>query len=163
MSNSYEKPLDNLMKSTMENLRDMVDVNTVIGDPVQTNDGTCIIPVSKLNFGFVSGGSEFSSPTTKVEEDLYPFGGGSGAGVSVRPVAFLVIKDDSVRLIPVDHDTPYDRVFDNVPQVIDMIAGFVKDIFNKTDKKTNISSEDGNNNNEVSNTSKIDSSNCDYK
>ncbi|HCW54890.1 MAG TPA: sporulation protein YtfJ [Clostridium sp.] len=161
MSDSYEKPLENLMKSTMENLRDMVDVNTVIGDPVQTKDGTCIIPVSKLNFGFVSGGSEFSSPTTHVEDDIYPFGGGSGAGVSVRPVAFLVIKEDSVRLIPVDHDTPYDRVFDNVPQVIDMVSGFIKDLCDKSKKKVNINFENGNNNDEVSNTSKIDSSDCD--
>jgi len=161
MSISNEKPVENLMKSTMENLRDMVDVNTVIGDPVETRDGTCIIPVSKLNFGFVSGGSEFSSPKPHVEEDLYPFGGGSGAGVSVKPVAFLVIKEDSVRLIPVDHHTPYDRVFDNVPQVIDMISGLVKDLFNKSNKKTNTKSEDGDNNSEVSNTSKFDSNNCD--
>lgn len=161
MSISNEQPVENLMKNTMESLRDMVDVNTVIGDPVETKDGTCIIPVSKLNFGFVSGGSEFSSPKAKVEDNVYPFGGGSGAGVSVKPVAFLVIKDDSVRLLPVDHDTPYDRVFDNVPQVLDMISGLVKDVFNKSNKKMNTTSEDGNTNSEVSNTSKINSSNCD--
>lgn len=161
MSISNEQPVENLMKNTMESLRDMVDVNTVIGDPVETKDGTCIIPVSKLNFGFVSGGSEFSSPKAKIEDSIYPFGGGSGAGVSVKPVAFLVIKDDSVRLLPVDHDTPYDRVFDNVPQVLDMISGLVKDLFNKSNKKMNTTSEDGNTNSEVSNTSKINSSNCD--
>lgn len=161
MSISNEQPVENLMKNTMESLRDMVDVNTVIGEPVETKDGTCIIPVSKLNFGFVSGGSEFSSPKVKTDDSVYPFGGGSGAGVSVKPVAFLVIKDDSVRLLPVDHDTPYDRVFDNVPQVLDMISGLVKDLFNKTHKKMNTSSDDGDTNCEVSNTSKINSSNCD--
>lgn len=158
---SSEQPVENLMKNTMESLRDMVDVNTVIGDPVETKDGTYIIPVSRLNFGFVSGGSEFSSPRINPEDKVYPFGGGSGAGVSVKPVAFLIIKDDSVRLLPVDHETPYDRVFDNVPQVIDMISGLVKDLVNKKHNKMNNTNEDGNNNFEGRNTTETNSDNCD--
>lgn len=131
---SREHPIENLMKSTMENIRDMVDVNTIIGDAVETRDGTYIIPISKVSFGFASGGSEFNSHDNIIhnEELNYPFGGGSGAGVSVRPVAFLVVKENSVRLLPVEQDNTYDRIVDTVPQVIEML----KDAFcNKEDKK----------------------------
>ncbi|MBY0757403.1 GerW family sporulation protein [Clostridium sardiniense] len=125
-----EHPIENLMKSTMENIRDMVDVNTIIGDAVETRDGTYIIPISKVSFGFASGGSEFDSHN-KVSSDLqaeYPFGGGSGAGVSVKPVAFLVVRENCVRLLPVEQDNTYDRIVDTVPQVIEML----KDAFNST-------------------------------
>ena len=97
MANKHE--LENLMRSTMENLRDMIDVNTVVGDVVELQDGGCIIPISKVTLGFASGGSEFGEKDSTTEESGYPFGGGSGAGVSVKPVAFLVIKDDFVRLL----------------------------------------------------------------
>ncbi|MDS0527855.1 GerW family sporulation protein [Clostridium sp. SHJSY1] len=130
---SNEHPIDSLMKSTMESLRDMIDVNTVIGDAVETKDGNYIIPISKVSFGFASGGSEFPNKSTldKIDQK-YPFGGGSGAGVTVKPVAFLVVKEDSVRLLPVDHDSTCDRIVDTVPQVIDMI----KDLFKKTSDST---------------------------
>lgn len=137
---SNEHPVENLMKSTMENLRDMVDVNTVIGDTVETGNGTCIIPISRVTFGFASGGSEFSGPTAPVPDSTnqsYPFGGGSGAGVSVRPVAFLVVREDSVRLLPVEQDNTYDRIVDTIPQVVDM----VKDLFKKPNSKENLPSE----------------------
>ena len=126
MSDKHE--VENLMRSTMENLRDMIDVNTVIGEPVETKDGNCIIPISKVSFGFASGGSEFGdSRITEVDEkERYPFGGGAGAGVSVKPVAFLVVKDDSVRLLPVDYDTTVDRIVDSVPQIFDFIKGLTK-------------------------------------
>ncbi len=100
MTDKHE--LENLMRSTMENLRDMIDVNTVIGDVVETSDGTSIVPISKVSFGFASGGSEFDNHTTlRKNEEKYPFGGGSGAGVSVKPIAFLIIKDGIVKLQPV--------------------------------------------------------------
>ncbi len=125
-----EHPIENLMKSTMENIRDMVDVNTIIGDAVETRDGTYIIPISKVSFGFASGGSEFDSHNNNScdTQSEYPFGGGSGAGVSVRPVAFLVVRENSVRLLPVEQDNTYDRIVDTVPQVIEML----KDAFNST-------------------------------
>lgn len=133
-----EHPVENLMKSTMENLKDMVDVNTVIGDAVETQDGTCIIPISKVSFGFASGGSEFQGKNAVDKVDSkFPFGGGSGAGVTVKPVAFLVVKQDSVRLLPVDADNTYDRIVDTVPQVVDMI----KDLFNKNCSKKNKTNE----------------------
>lgn len=123
MSDTHE--LENLMRSTMENLRDMIDVNTVVGDVVETSDGTSIIPISKVTFGFASGGSEFGEPVVAKNEDQnYPFGGGSGAGVSVKPMAFLIVKDDMVRLQPVDYDTTVDRIVDSVPQLLEMVKGF---------------------------------------
>ncbi len=120
--------VENLMRSTMENLRDMIDVNTVIGDTVQTGDGTCIIPISKVTFGFASGGSNFGekSINTATGTDDYPFGGGSGAGVTVKPVAFLVVKDDLVRLLPVDYDNSVDKIIDSIPQVLDFFKSLTK-------------------------------------
>ena len=129
MENSH--PIENLMKSTMENIKEMVDVNTIVGDPVESKDGTIIIPLSKVSFGFASGGSEFNGKVNNGNLK-YPFGGGSGAGVSVKPVAFLVIKQDAVRVLSVDQDNTYDRIVDSIPQVIDMLKGF----FNKDGKNT---------------------------
>ncbi|MEG1481590.1 GerW family sporulation protein [Clostridium sp.] len=137
-----EHPIENLMKSTMENIRDMVDVNTIIGDAVETRDGTYIIPISKVSFGFASGGSEFDSQN-KVSSDFqvdYPFGGGSGAGVSVKPVAFLVVRENAVRLLPVEQDNTYDRIVDTIPQVVEML----KDLCGNAIKKKSTEA-DGNN------------------
>jgi sporulation protein YtfJ len=135
---SNEHPIDNLMKSTMESLRDMIDVNTVIGDAVETKDGSYIIPISRVCFGFASGGSEFPDRTNPDKLDpKYPFGGGSGAGVTVKPVAFLVVKEDCVRLLPVDHDSTCDRIVDTVPQVIDMFKDLFKKATSNNYTKTN--------------------------
>lgn len=123
-------PIENLMKSTMENLRDMIDVDTIVGEAVQTKDGTTtIVPISKVSFGFASGGSEFPlKASTPPMPSNNPFGGGSGAGVSVKPVAFLVIHNETVRLLPVDADNTYDKIVDTIPQVIDMFKdAFCKD------------------------------------
>lgn len=143
---SNEQQVENLIKSTMENLKNMVDVNTVIGTAVETKDGSFIIPVSKLSFGFASGGSEYSNPNSAPNNTVFPFGGGSGAGVSVRPVAFLVVKEDGVRMLPVAQDTTYDRIVDTVPQVLDIIKSLVKDLCNK-----NKNSNTGNSNNSTTN------------
>lgn len=128
-------PIENLMKSTMENIKDMVDVNTIIGDPVTSYDGTVIIPVSKVSFGFGSGGSEFESKNSK-DSLTHPFGGGSGAGISIKPVSFLIVKGDSVRLLSVEHTDNYDKLIESVPQFFDMI----KDFFNKDEKESKASS-----------------------
>lgn len=122
-----EHPIDNLMKSTMENLKDMIDVNTVIGDTIITGDGSSIVPISKVSFGFASGGSEFgtASKVLDVNACKYPFGGGSGAGVTVKPVAFLVLRKDTIRLLPVDQDNTYDRIVDSVPQILDTLKGIL--------------------------------------
>ena len=142
---SNEQPVENLMKSTMENLKDMIDVNTVIGDAVETRDGTYIIPVSKLTFGFASGGSQYASQKSNVDSSGFPFGGGSGAGVSVKPVAFLVVKEDGVRMLSLDQDTTYDRIVDTVPQVLDMVKSIAKDMRIKNSTSSNTSTNSNNN------------------
>lgn len=122
-------PVENLMRSTMENLKEMIDVNTVIGDAVETKDGSYIIPISKVTFGFVSGGSEFGNVCIGPGDNVsnHPFGGGSGAGITVKPVAFLVLRKDTVRLLPVEQNNTYDRIVDSVPQIIDIVKGFYND------------------------------------
>lgn len=114
-------PIENLMKTTMENLKDMIDVNTIVGDAVESKDGSLIIPISRVSFGFASGGSEFNCQNSENSNSDYPFGGGSGAGVTVKPVAFLVIKDDSIKLLSLDQKNTYDKLIDSVPQVMDFI------------------------------------------
>ncbi|AKA70101.1 GerW family sporulation protein [Clostridium scatologenes] len=120
-------PIENLMKSTMENIKDMIDVNTIVGDAVEAKDGTLIIPISKVSFGFASGGSEFDSKNTGGTGSPYPFGGGSGAGVTVKPVAFLVTKQDSVRLLSLNQQNTYDKIIDSIPQVMDFIKNITKE------------------------------------
>ncbi|MDD2283278.1 MAG: GerW family sporulation protein [Eubacteriales bacterium] len=110
-----EHPIQGLMKTAMESIKEMVDVNTVIGDAVEAPDGSVIIPVSRVGLGFAAGGSEFGVPK---ETDL-PFGGGSGAGVSVQPVGFLVVGQGAVRLLPVSQGAIFDRLVDLVPQLVD--------------------------------------------
>lgn len=110
------------MKTAMESLKDMVDVNTVIGDPVETQDGAVIVPVSRVAFGFAAGGSEFEPAGHEDEPGVgHPFGGGSGAGVSVQPVGFLVVSKDQIRMLPVDGGQPVNRIIDMAPQLIEKL------------------------------------------
>lgn len=127
-------PIEGLMKSTLENLKDMIDVNTIVGDPVETVDGTLIIPISSVSLGFASGGSEFPPKTQNNSNSKFPFGGGSGSGVTIKPVAFLVIKEDSVRLLPVNQKNTYDKIVDGIPQIIDMLKNSLSQKPSKKDK-----------------------------
>lgn len=100
-----EHPIEGLMKTTMSSLKEMVDVNTIVGDAVYAEDGSVIIPVSKISFGFASGGTEFHKGREKKEnitEEKFPFGGGSGAGVCVSPVGFIVVGNEQIKLLTVD-------------------------------------------------------------
>lgn len=126
-------PIENLLKSTMENLKDMIDVNTIVGDAVESKDGSLIIPISRVSFGFVSGGSEYECKHSGGSDSDYPFGGGSGAGVTVKPIAFLVIKGDSIRLLSLGQQNAYDKLVDSIPQVMD----FFKDMCCKDKKNKN--------------------------
>lgn len=128
-------PINDLMSTTMQKIREMVDVNTIVGQPITTPDGITLIPVSKLSFGFASGGSDFMTKNHKPGDDN-TFGGGSGAGVNISPVAFLIVKGDSVRLLPVDPHaaTTVDRVIEMVPEVIDKVTDFLEK--KKEDKET---------------------------
>ena len=121
-----EHPIQGLMKTAMESIKDMVDVNTVVGDPVETSDGSVIIPISRVSFGFAAGGGEYESSrgqTSMGDEgsNALPFAGGSGAGVSIQPVAFLVVGNEQVRLLPVDSRAFYDRLIDLAPQVLEYV------------------------------------------
>lgn len=111
-------PIEGLMKTAMESLKEMVDVNTILGDPVETPDGSVIVPVSRVSVGFAAGGTEFE---VENGSDGYPFGGGSGAGISLQPVAFLVVGQGQVRLLPIDKTAIYDRLLDMAPEVVDRI------------------------------------------
>lgn len=123
------EPIENLMKTAMENIREMVSVNTVVGDPVESPDGTVIIPISKVSCGFAAGGGEFENPSKEENEqsiDKAPFfGGGSGGGVSVQPVGFLVVGNGHVRLLPVESNAIADRLIDLAPTVISQIQSMV--------------------------------------
>lgn len=123
-------PIGELMDTTMAKIREMVDVNTIIGQPIQA-EGMTLIPISKLSFGFASGGSDFTTKNQKADADN-SFGGGSGAGVNISPVAFLIVKGDTVKLLPVEppHNT-VDRVVDMVPEVVDKVTGFIEKQKNK--------------------------------
>jgi sporulation protein YtfJ len=113
-------PIQGLMKTAMESIKDMVDVNTIVGDPVETPDGSVIMPISRVTFGFAAGGSEFEAAKQGVDAS-YPFGGGSGAGVTVQPVGFLVVGNGNIRLLPVDTNTVVDRLVDVAPQLMNQI------------------------------------------
>lgn len=117
--------LPNMLDNTIAKIREMVDVNSVIGDPITTQDGVTIIPVSKVSVGFGGGGSDFVSKNVNHQEN--PFGGGVGAGVKVTPIAFLIIKDGNVRMLPVatPANTTADRLVEMVPDTLDKIAAFV--------------------------------------
>jgi len=125
-------PIGDLMETTMQKIREMVDVNTIVGTPITTPDGITIIPVSKVSFGFASGGSNFDSKSARTEPPVL-FGGGSGAGVNIMPIAFLVINDSSVRLVPVSAPAgnSVDRMLEMAPDLIDKFTS----LFKKKDKK----------------------------
>ena len=125
-----EHPIEGLMTTAMNSIQDMIDVNTIIGEPIETSNNIVIIPISKVSFGFAAGGSEFKGETVdeykkadKEEEIQYrlPFGGGSGAGVSINPIAFLVITKDNVKLIPVNHSSSIDKLLDYIPDLIEKV------------------------------------------
>ena len=116
--------LPNMLENTIAKIREMVDVNSVIGNPITTPDGVTIIPVSKVSVGFGGGGSDFSNKNANSE---LPFGGGVGGGVKVSPIAFLIVKDGNVRMMPVaaPASTTADRIVEMVPDTLDKIAAFI--------------------------------------
>lgn len=127
-----EHPIQGLMKTAMESIKDMIDVNTVIGEAVETQNGGIIVPISRVSFGFAAGGGEYGAAHGNKKEsdghreEALPFGGGSGAGVSVQPVGFLVMQGGDVRLLPVDQNAVLDRVLDEAPQLLDQIGSWMR-------------------------------------
>ncbi len=128
MENTGSHPIENLMNTAMENIKQMIDVNTVVGNAVETKTGAVIIPISQVSCGFAAGGAEYETATaTQVQGEGYlPFGGGSGAGVSVKPVGFLVVKDNDVRLLTVKGNQLAERVVDLTPQILEKIEALMK-------------------------------------
>jgi len=121
-------PIEGLMSEVMGKLKQMIDVNTIVGECITTSDGTTVIPVSKVAFGFGAGGSEFSAKPAGEKKDQALFGGGCGGGVSVKPMAFLVIKNDSIRLMPVTNSiSTVDKVVDMIPDLLTKLNGFILD------------------------------------
>ncbi|KAB2338837.1 sporulation protein YtfJ [Cytobacillus depressus] len=127
-----DHPIQGLMTTAMENLKEMIDVNTIIGDPVETPDGSVILTVSKVGFGFAAGGSEFklegqSNSNGQGQGGGHPFGGGSGGGVSITPIAFLIVSSSGVKMVHLDESTHlYERILDLAPQAVDKIQQMFK-------------------------------------
>lgn len=128
-------PIEGLMTTAMNSIKEMVDVNTIVGDAVQTPDGSVIIPISKVTFGFASGGGEYGSyldedsgENSEAEDERstcdgkFPFAGGSGAGVSINPVAFMVVGNDQIKLLPVNINSTVDKILDLVPDIMDKLS-----------------------------------------
>ena len=125
-------PIESIMTTTMENIRSMIDVNTIVGDAIPTADGCTVIPISRVSFGFVAGGGEYTvqcrsrMESAQAQKDL-PFAGGTGAGVTVQPMGFLFIGQDQVRLLPAQCYAPVDRIIEMVPQVLCDIRRMISD------------------------------------
>jgi sporulation protein YtfJ len=130
-----DHPIQGLMTTAMESLKEMIDVNTIIGDPVETPDGSVILTVSKVGFGFAAGGSEFKADSSSSQgqgqgQSSLPFGGGSGGGVSITPIAFLIVNSSGVKMLHLDESTHlYEKILELAPQAVDKI----QQMFSKKD------------------------------
>ena len=143
-----EHPIESLMEIAMNNIEDMVDVNTIIGEPIYIDSNITIIPVSKVSFGFLAGGSEFNTETIEEykkedrdEKISYknPFGGGSGAGVNITPMSFLIINKGNIKLMPVEYSSTIDKLVDFIPDIINKAREMMD---NKENNKNNNEKED---------------------
>ena len=131
-------PIEELMKTVMENIKEMVYVNTIVGDAVQTADGTVIIPVSRVTFGFAAGGGEYAKGDNRGADSGYPFAGGSGAGISINPVAFMVVgRNNTFRMVSASYNNPIDRLLETIPNIIEQIKKMIsgKDQEKEAEKK----------------------------
>lgn len=138
-------PIEVLMETAMNSINEMVDVNTIIGEPIETKTGMVIIPISKVCFGFAAGGSEFKGETIdeykrkeKEEEVQYrlPFGGGSGAGISINPVAFVIVQKDTIKVLPIEHTSAIDKLMDFVPDLMEKANSIVDKAMEKSKEKS---------------------------
>lgn len=156
-----EHPIEGLMTTAMESIKEMVDVNTIVGDAVQSPDGTVIIPISRVAFGFAAGGGEYSQVCGENEDEKskeengdssarFPFAGGSGAGVSINPVAFMVVGNGQIKLLPVNINSSVDKILDLIPDILGKVDDTIKkritvkkefrtgDLTGKTVKETDV-------------------------
>ncbi len=120
-----EHPINGLMETAMQSIKDMVDVNTIVGEPVESKDGTVIIPISKVSFGFGAGGSDFGQKNISSSDSN--FGGGSGGGATIEPVAFMVVGKEEIKLMPVEKaSSPAQEIIDSVPTLLDKVVKLFK-------------------------------------
>jgi sporulation protein YtfJ len=131
-------PINELMITAMQNIKEMVDVNTIVGDAVTTQDGMVIIPISKVTFGFASGGGEYEmsflneNKNRRKEEypeadmQAFPFAGGSGAGISITPEAFMVVGQGQIKLMDLHSNSSVDRIIDMAPEIIHKISNLAE-------------------------------------
>jgi sporulation protein YtfJ len=125
-----DHPIEGLMTTAMQSIKEMVDVNTIVGDAVQAPDGTVIIPISKVSFGFAAGGGDYSTDSGSSGEEggkKLPFAGGSGAGVSINPVAFMVCGQNHIKLLPVNVNSSVEKILDMVPDLVERANELLKE------------------------------------
>ncbi len=136
-------PIEKLMVTAMNSIKQMIDVNTIIGQPINALDNTVIIPISKVGFGFAAGGSEFNDETInsynrkEKEENIkyrLPFGGGSGAGVSISPVAFLIVQNDNVKILEASHSSVLDKLVEYIPDAVEKVNQIIKRKMDRDDE-----------------------------
>ena len=111
-------PIENIMQTAMAEIKEMIDVNTIVGDPIISTDGSTVIPISKVSFGFVSGGGEYGSAMNGLSEMEYPFAGGASSGISISPVGFLVVDESHVQLLSVSGKSALEKVIETMPEII---------------------------------------------
>lgn len=116
-----ETPINSVLEQTLKNLKSIIDIDCIVGNPINCEDGSVIIPISKVSIGFVSGGGEYQKVKSKPKNPEYPFAGGSGAGCNVSPMGFLVVGNGSVKYINIDDKTSISKVFDFADKIIDKI------------------------------------------
>ncbi|NLM97263.1 MAG: sporulation protein YtfJ [Halanaerobiaceae bacterium] len=121
-----DHPIEKLMDTAMTNIKSMVDVNTIVGDPVETPDGSVIIPISRVSFGFAAGGGELKFSSNENGGENKPFAGGSGAGVMLTPEAFLVVSKDQIRLLPVNNNAVAERLINIAPELLQQIQNILE-------------------------------------
>ena len=126
--------LKSMMVESMEKVKEMVDANNIVGEPITTPDGVTLIPITKVSVGYGGGGSDFATKNYPANRDN-AFGGGAGAGVTITPMAFVVIRGESVRMLPVSEpaSTSVDRIVELVPDILDRIEGIARQF---KDRKT---------------------------
>jgi sporulation protein YtfJ len=124
-------PIENIMQTTMTQIKEMVDVNTIVGDAVISPDGSTIIPVSKVSFGFVAGGGEYNQTSkdqaNQDQNSEKPFAGGAGAGISIQPMGFVIVNDESIRMLSFGQKNMYDKAIETISQIITDIRNMFKD------------------------------------
>lgn len=143
-----EHPIEGLMRSALENIKAMVDIDSIVGDPIQTPDGSVILPISRVGIGFAAGGSDFKVFERQNHGDrsqpapTKPFGGGSGGGVFISPIAFLIVGKQGVKVVSVDNHTHLlEKLIDSAPYVLDRFEAMIRPDSSTREPKTNMTTE----------------------